>query len=137
MKNIVETEAKTAEENMSALRIKLEKSQEMSRDLDIKLCKSQIMQKESSDELKKLQKESSDELKKLQKESSNEISTLKKDISDLMNFLKNEIKPPCDKTKSVEYDNNRLVSTSDLYICLLYTSPSPRDKRQSRMPSSA
>ena len=26
---------------------------------------------------------------------------------------------------------------SDLYGCLLYTSPSPRDKRQSRMPSSA
>ena len=25
----------------------------------------------------------------------------------------------------------------DLYSCLLYTSPSPRDKRQSRMPSSA
>ena len=24
-----------------------------------------------------------------------------------------------------------------VYICLLYTSPSPRDKRQSRMPSSA
>ena len=24
-----------------------------------------------------------------------------------------------------------------LYLCLLYTSPSPRDKRQSRMPSSA
>ena len=23
------------------------------------------------------------------------------------------------------------------YLCLLYTSPSPRDKRQSRMPSSA
>ena len=32
------------------------------------------------------------------------------------------------------------VSTNDartLDICLLYTSPSPRDKRQSRMPSSA
>ena len=26
---------------------------------------------------------------------------------------------------------------SDIYDCLLYTSPSPRDKRQSRMPSSA
>ena len=26
---------------------------------------------------------------------------------------------------------------SDYYACLLYTSPSPRDKRQSRMPSSA
>ena len=25
----------------------------------------------------------------------------------------------------------------DIFICLLYTSPSPRDKRQSRMPSSA
>ena len=25
----------------------------------------------------------------------------------------------------------------DILICLLYTSPSPRDKRQSRMPSSA
>ena len=24
-----------------------------------------------------------------------------------------------------------------IYCCLLYTSPSPRDKRQSRMPSSA
>ena len=32
------------------------------------------------------------------------------------------------------YYGNRLVS---YYTCLLYTSPSPRDKRQSRMPSSA
>ena len=29
------------------------------------------------------------------------------------------------------------VSHGELYGCLLYTSPSPRDKRQSRMPSSA
>ena len=29
------------------------------------------------------------------------------------------------------------VSKSKALICLLYTSPSPRDKRQSRMPSSA
>ena len=29
------------------------------------------------------------------------------------------------------------LDISNLYICLLYTSPSPRDKRQSRMPSSA
>ena len=28
-------------------------------------------------------------------------------------------------------------SVPQVYICLLYTSPSPRDKRQSRMPSSA
>ena len=30
-----------------------------------------------------------------------------------------------------------VVLASDYTICLLYTSPSPRDKRQSRMPSSA
>ena len=29
------------------------------------------------------------------------------------------------------------VESDDIWICLLYTSPSPRDKRQSRMPSSA
>ena len=29
------------------------------------------------------------------------------------------------------------VHPNDLKSCLLYTSPSPRDKRQSRMPSSA
>ena len=29
------------------------------------------------------------------------------------------------------------VSNKDMEVCLLYTSPSPRDKRQSRMPSSA
>ena len=29
------------------------------------------------------------------------------------------------------------ISATMIEICLLYTSPSPRDKRQSRMPSSA
>ena len=31
--------------------------------------------------------------------------------------------------------NNSVIE--EMFICLLYTSPSPRDKRQSRMPSSA
>ena len=31
----------------------------------------------------------------------------------------------------------RFYLVAILFICLLYTSPSPRDKRQSRMPSSA
>ena len=35
----------------------------------------------------------------------------------------------------VELVNRKLTKNS--YHCLLYTSPSPRDKRQSRMPSSA
>ena len=29
------------------------------------------------------------------------------------------------------------VSLGEMYVCLLYTSPSPRDQRGSRMPSSA
>ena len=33
--------------------------------------------------------------------------------------------------------NNPAVSDAQFNTCLLYTSPSPRDKRQSRMPSSA
>ena len=32
---------------------------------------------------------------------------------------------------------NKLLFLDSVYSCLLYTSPSPRDKRQSRMPSSA
>ena len=34
-------------------------------------------------------------------------------------------------------DLGRVVDFADIKRCLLYTSPSPRDKRQSRMPSSA
>ena len=34
-------------------------------------------------------------------------------------------------------EENKLVLHENSYDCLLYTSPSPRDKRQSRMPSSA
>ena len=33
--------------------------------------------------------------------------------------------------------NDDRINFSTSYSCLLYTSPSPRDKRQSRMPSSA
>ena len=44
------------------------------------------------------------------------------------------------RSSSLEEARSISESKSDyglLYICLLYTSPSPRDKRQSRMPSSA
>ena len=75
-------------------------------------------------------------------------------------YLKKEIIPMkvtalCDTNEDVlskfskEYnidscttDFNELIKMDDIdvvgiYTCLLYTSPSPRDKRQSRMPSSA
>ena len=39
--------------------------------------------------------------------------------------------------KSIEALKERDITASQKVVCLLYTSPSPRDKRQSRMPSSA
>ena len=39
---------------------------------------------------------------------------------------------------SLEFEIRKVVKEKrEYYSCLLYTSPSPRDKRQSRMPSSA
>ena len=48
-------------------------------------------------------------------------------------------KPTVNDVSSIESRHMTLNETSDeiVNICLLYTSPSPRDKRQSRMPSSA
>ena len=51
----------------------------------------------------------------------------------LLNPLKKQSKP-IDLTKIVKKLNQKL---SPPYICLLYTSPSPRDATLSRMPSSA
>ena len=43
------------------------------------------------------------------------------------------VKLPMDNGEGQQWNR----SPGNLYSCLLYTSPSPRDKRQSRMPSSA
>ena len=43
---------------------------------------------------------------------------------------------PDDRADPVEADRARLVTIPDR-VCLLYTSPSPRDRQKSRMPSSA
>ena len=36
-----------------------------------------------------------------------------------------------------EFSDEKAFEATVDWVCLLYTSPSPRDKRQSRMPSSA
>ena len=41
------------------------------------------------------------------------------------------------KEKKIYQSCHILHKQGRYYLCLLYTSPSPRDKRQSRMPSSA
>ena len=45
-----------------------------------------------------------------------------KDLEDMLDFLESALEK---------------ADGGSIGICLLYTSPSPRDKRQSRMPSSA
>ena len=61
------------------------------------------------------------------------------EYSGLLNKNANEVKnilfadsadPFIEECKNIAKDNN-------LWICLLYTSPSPRDRTRSRMPSSA
>ena len=36
-----------------------------------------------------------------------------------------------------EFEGQNWISSTGYYVCLLYTSPSPRDRTRSRMPSSA
>ena len=57
------------------------------------------------------------------------------DTSNLMNLIK-KVEP--DEVYNLAAQSHVKVSfETPEYTCLLYTSPSPRDKRQSRMPSSA
>ena len=54
-------------------------------------------------------------------------------------YIRESLDP--NKTEYYNEDNfhelNPSVNYSRVYICLLYTSPSPRDRQKSRMPSSA
>ena len=55
-------------------------------------------------------------------------------LLDALLYIKNEI----DSTLSLRRScREGICGSCSMNICLLYTSPSPRDKRQSRMPSSA
>ena len=52
-----------------------------------------------------------------------------------LSVLKEQLQLEAITTESVDPLGRTI--TAAYHICLLYTSPSPRDKRQSRMPSSA
>ena len=72
-----------------------------------------------------------------------------KDVADELNaFLETSPEPSAAITMFLDTIANKVVELGnairfawfevrDIQACLLYTSPSPRDKRQSRMPSSA
>ena len=42
-----------------------------------------------------------------------------------------------DEADDIGHNKGMKEAADNLYICLLYTSPSPRDRQKSRMPSSA
>ena len=57
---------------------------------------------------------------------------------ELLSNLKKEELTLTSKIEDMDHKNSLLSTNLDLdYICLLYTSPSPRDNTGSRMPSSA
>ena len=53
------------------------------------------------------------------------------------NMDQQEESPKRKKSRVAEMENEGNMEEGEINDCLLYTSPSPRDKRQSRMPSSA
>ena len=63
-------------------------------------------------------------------------------VADALKFMNGEFaQPQVSNSNMAEIAPNgftsRIIVTPVMWACLLYTSPSPRDKRQSRMPSSA
>ena len=74
---------------------------------------------------------------------SNEFTLPPVEVENKPSFCTDEYKPVCGlgDGKKKTFANRCLLSASEYDYkyagCLLYTSPSPRDKRQSRMPSSA
>ena len=68
------------------------------------------------------------------------FSGLKDYSLEFISFVSPELRITSAKGKSFEFTDeisSFLEDENISYGCLLYTSPSPRDKRQSRMPSSA
>ena len=58
------------------------------------------------------------------------LDDLKSDKATVIMFI-------CNHCPFVIHVNSELVKMANEYSCLLYTSPSPRDRTRSRMPSSA
>ena len=63
--------------------------------------------------------------------------TICNNVSDLMVVLCSDMGTEDQNISYLSVNDLATAKTGRLHCCLLYTSPSPRDKRQSRMPSSA
>ena len=90
--------------------------------------------KKVKEELRNLSKNYRENFAKIEK-------FIEAEIQEILNFKKNN-KPIIPEISINEIDLNKTRVIEDIkkrgcVICLLYTSPSPRDQRGSRMPSSA
>ena len=68
------------------------------------------------------------------------VSCVDKDVNKISTLKEGKIpifEPGLEALVQSNVQSNRLTFTNDLKTCLLYTSPSPRDRTRSRMPSSA
>ena len=52
-------------------------------------------------------------------------------------YIGNRLTDPAISYPHTPPERQQVTATQLIYICLLYTSPSPRDRQKSRMPSSA
>ena len=81
--------------------------------------------------------------KQNKKETAREVNNDTAAVIDTEAAMENplNITPISHATMVIEWDGTVMytdpVGGAEAFTCLLYTSPSPRDKRQSRMPSSA
>ena len=90
-----------------------------------------MAEKETKTELKKPESKKKEKLEPKQNWSSNEKQT-SKDVYGCEILVDNGTMEEVSKT---EYPNDAFIVK--YHVCLLYTSPSPRDPKSSRMPSSA
>ena len=78
-------------------------------------------------------------LKKSPKTSSTDDTKTREIVENILKDIETSKEEGCKELskKFDKYEGDVIVSKEKIEDCLLYTSPSPRDKRQSRMPSSA
>ena len=58
-------------------------------------------------------------------------------ISDKIQFINKNDYNKAVSIQNIKKDEILIIESSQFNFCLLYTSPSPRDRQKSRMPSSA
>ena len=66
-----------------------------------------------------------------------DLRTLQRDFETIMAALTGRVRQTWGEKEIKVPEQKKYVKYTQNYICLLYTSPSPRDRTRSRMPSSA